>query len=339
MNVNDKTIDIVITWVNGSDSDWQKRKNEYLKKPDTDLRDERYRDSGSLKYLLRGINLHAPWVRKVHLLTEGHLPDWLNTECEKLNVVKHADFMPAETLPTFNSNAIEMYLHKIPDLSERFIYFNDDMLILKDVEESDFFVGNKPKDMLALQPVVANPNNPVMSNIFLNNSIVISRHFDKEESIKRNRSKYYHVGYPVKYFIYNILENAFPLYTSFYTVHGPSPFLKSTFEEVWEKEREVLYATANNHIRSKDDVSQYLFREWEKQKGNFVPSNLHRNFAYFEIGNDNRKLISCIKGKKKKLICINDTCKEVDFEKAVNEINDALESSLSQNSPFEKMNK
>jgi len=335
MNENEKTIDIVITWVDGNDPDFIRRKNEYLKDRDTDIRDERYRDSGSLKYLLRGIENYAPWVRKVHLVTEGHLPKWLNTGYEKLNVVKHEDFMPAETLPTFNSNAIEMYLHKIPDLSERFIYFNDDMLIIKEVKESDFFVGNKPKDMLALQPVVANPVNPVMSNIFLNNAIVISRHFDKEENIKKNKSKYYHVGYPLKYFIYNFLENAFPLYTSFYTVHGPAPFLKSTFEEVWKKEHDTLYATANNHVRSKDDVSQYLFREWEKQKGNFIPVNLHKDFAYFEIGDDNRKLISCIKGKKKKMICINDTSNDADFDKAVREINEALDKDLPGKSRYE----
>ncbi len=139
----------------------------------------------------------------------------------------------------------------------------------------------------------------------------------------------------MKYFVYNFLENAFPLYTSFYTVHGPAPFLKSTFEEVWKKEHDTLYATANNHVRSKDDVSQYLFREWEKQKGNFIPVNLHKDFAYFEIGDDNRKLISCIKGKKKKMICINDTSKDADFDKAVREINEALDKNLPGKSRYE----
>ena len=97
------------------------------------------------------------------------------------------------------------------------------MLILKKLNEEDFFVGGKPKDMLALQPVVANPYNPVMSNILLNDSIVISRHFDKRPNIKKNISKYFHIGYPLMYFVYNMLELVFPLYTGFYTVHGPSP--------------------------------------------------------------------------------------------------------------------
>ena len=338
MNENEKTIDFVITWVDGSDPQWIEKRNTYKEDKTVDQRSERYRDFGTLKYVLRGIASYAPWVRKVYLITEGHLPEWINKDCDKLVIVRHDEFMPEEVLPTFNSNAIEMYLHRIPGLSEKFVYFNDDMLILKKLNEEDFFVGGKPKDMLALQPVVANPYNPVMSNILLNDSIVISRHFDKRPNIKKNISKYFHIGYPLMYFVYNMLELVFPLYTGFYTVHGPSPLLKSTYDELWEKEYDVLYATAENRFRSKDDVTQYLFREWQKQKGDFVPSNLHRNFKYFNTQNDNKSLLSVIKNKRKKMICINDSSIEYDYEKVRAEIMDALEESLSQKSPFERMN-
>lgn len=338
MNENEKTIDFVITWVDGSDPQWIEKRNTYKEDKTVDQRSERYRDFGTLKYVLRGIASYAPWVRKVYLITEGHLPEWINKDCDKLVIVRHDEFMPEEVLPTFNSNAIEMYLHRIPGLSEKFVYFNDDMLILKKLNEEDFFVGGKPKDMLALQPVVANPYNPVMSNILLNDSIVISRHFDKRPNIKKNISKYFHIGYPLMYFVYNMLELVFPLYTGFYTVHGPSPLLKSTYDELWEKEYDVLYATAENRFRSKDDVTQYLFREWQKQKGDFVPSNLHKNFKYFNTQNDNKLLLSVIKNKRKKMICINDSSIEYDYEKVRTEIMDALEESLSQKSPFERMN-
>lgn len=338
MSDKEKTIDFVIAWVDGNDPAWIEKRNKFREDAGDDVRSERFRDFGTLKYLLRGIDVYAPWVRKVHLVTEGHLPEWLNTECEKLSVVKHEDFMPAELLPTFNSNSFEMYLHKIPGLSDKFVYFNDDMIILNNIYENDFFVGDKPKDMLAFQPVVANPYNPVMSNILLNVSLVISRHFDKRENVKKNISGYYHIGYPLMYFVYNILELAFPLYTGFYTVHGASPLLKSTYEELWEKERDTLYATAKNRFRSKDDVTQYLFREWEKQKGNFVPANLHKNFKYFEIKDDNSKLLSFISKKKIKMICINDSSKEVDYEKARKEVIAALEKCLPVKSSFEKTN-
>ncbi|MBP5529152.1 MAG: Stealth CR1 domain-containing protein [Lachnospiraceae bacterium] len=338
MSENEKTIDFVITWVDGSDPEWIEKRNTYKEDNSADTRSERYRDFGTLKYLLRGIDAYAPWVRKVYLITEGHLPEWINKDCDKLSIVRHADFMPEELLPTFNSNAIEMYLHKIPGLSEKFVYFNDDMIILKKLKEEDFFLRDKPRDMLALQPVVANPYNPVMSNILLNDSIVISRHFDKRKNIKANISKYFHIGYPLMYFVYNFLELAFPLHTGFYTVHGASPFLKSTFEELWEKEHDTLYATAQNRFRSKDDVTQYLFREWEKQKGNFVPANLHRDFRYFNTQNDNKSLLSVIRKRSKKMICINDSSIEYDYEKTRTEVLDALEKSLSRKSPFEVMN-
>ena len=336
--MSENKIDFVISWVNGEDPEWISKRNSYKEEINADVRNERYRDFGTLKYLLRGIDLYAPWVRKVYLVTEGHLPEWLNKDCDKLEIVCHKDFMPAEVLPTFNSNAIEMYLHKIPGLSEKFVYFNDDMIILKKLEETDFFVKDKVKDMLALQPVVANPVNPVMSNILLNDSIVISRHFDKRENIKSHKSKYYHIGYPLMYFVYNIFELAFPLYTGFYTVHGASPFLKSTYEELWEKESETLYATAKNRFRSEADVTQYLFREWAKQKGDFVPANLHKDFKYFEIKDDNSRLLSFISRKKIKMICINDSSKEVDYEKAREEVISELEKCLPHKSPFEKTN-
>ena len=108
-----------------------------------------------------------------------------------------------------------------------------------------------------------------------------------------------------------------------------------TYEEVWKNEGGYLESLNGNRFRDDTDVNQYLFREWEKQKGNFIPVNLHKDFAYFEIGDDNRKLISCIKGKKKKMICINDTSKDADFEKAVSEINEALDKNLPGKSRYE----
>ena len=138
--MSEKSIDFVISWVDGEDPEWISKRNSYKEENDADVRSERYRDFGTLKYLLRGIDSYAPWVRKVYLVTEGHLPEWLNKDCDKLEVVRHEDFMPAEVLPTFNSNAIEMYLHKIPGLSEKFVYFNDDMVILKKLEETDLLV-------------------------------------------------------------------------------------------------------------------------------------------------------------------------------------------------------
>jgi len=70
----------------------------------------------------------APWVRKIHFVTCGQKPEWLNADHPKLSLVNHSDYIPQQFLPTFNSSLIEIYLHRIPDLTEHFVYFNDDFL-------------------------------------------------------------------------------------------------------------------------------------------------------------------------------------------------------------------
>lgn len=91
-------IDFVITWVDGNDPDWQKQKMEYSMQPDLsqkqDDRKERYRDWDLLRYWFRGVERFAPWVRRIHFVTWGHLPSWLNKEHPKLNIVNHKDFIP-----------------------------------------------------------------------------------------------------------------------------------------------------------------------------------------------------------------------------------------------------
>lgn len=335
-------IDFVVTWVDGADEAWRREKAKYSQtakhdqKTADDDRRERYRDWELLRYWFRGVERYAPWVRKIFFITWGHLPAWLDAENPKLQIVRHGDYIPEEYLPTFNSNVLEIYLHKIRGLSEHFVYFNDDMFLLDRVAPEDFFRAGKPCDMLALQAVVANPSNPVMSYLYLNNSMVLSRHFDKRQNMKSRPGSYFHIGYPPTRFWYNVLERAFPLYTGFYTVHGPSPFCKRTFQEVWDQEGGVLRAMSGNRFRSGSDVTQYLFREWQKLSGNFQPRNLQRDFGYFEIGEDNRKLLKTIRTQKRRIVCINDTWHEGDFQSVKAQLQGAFEQIFPTPSGFER---
>ena len=144
-NKKQEKIDIVILWVDGNDPEWLKQKNKYLEiKGDTNI--NRFRDCENLQYLFRGIEKYAAWVNKIFFITWGHIPKWLNTNNEKLEIVRHAEFIPNEYLPTFNSNVIEMNLHRIKKLSSKFILFNDDLFILKELKPTDFFEKDLPKD-------------------------------------------------------------------------------------------------------------------------------------------------------------------------------------------------
>ena len=337
---NQQSIDFVITWVDGSDETWQQEKRETLLhqglSEKVDDRKERYRDWDNLQYWFRGVEKYAPWVRKIHFVTWGHLPKWLNTEHPRIHIANHKDFIPEEYRPTFNSHTIEWNFHRIPDLAEQFVYFNDDMFLTNRVCQEDFFKNGKPVDMLALQPDVANTDNPVMPYIYLNNAMVLAKYFDKRRNMKEQPGAYFHIGYPPMYFFYNMLELAFPRFTGFYTVHGPSPLLKDTYRKLWSTEPELLHRVCSHPFRHKEDISQYVLREYQKLSGEFVPANVRKMCGYYDVEAYNKKLVKAICRQEKKIVCINDSNHDIDFEKAKNEINTALEQIFPERSSFEK---
>src|SRR5690606_29387339 len=85
----------------------------------------RYRSRDELRWAMRSVHLFAPWVRRLHLVTAGQAPEWLDTSHEQVALVDHRDIFPADALPTFNSHAIESRLQHVPDLAEHFLYLND----------------------------------------------------------------------------------------------------------------------------------------------------------------------------------------------------------------------
>ncbi|MDR1826382.1 MAG: Stealth CR1 domain-containing protein [Rickettsiales bacterium] len=141
-------IDLVYLWVDGNDPAWRAKKDAAIKKAGGKVSKiavaaERYEDNDELKYSLRGAEKFAPWINNIFIVTDGQVPKWLNLTHPKIHVIDHSDIMPPEFLPCFNSAFIEMFLHKIPGLSEHFIYANDDMLFGKSVSPGFFFDKNK----------------------------------------------------------------------------------------------------------------------------------------------------------------------------------------------------
>ena len=332
-------IDFVMAWVDDADPAWRRERDAYAGNKGRSAAsngDARYRDWELLRFWFRGVERFAPWVRRIHFVTWGHLPEWLDTTNPKLAVVNHRDFIPQEYLPTFSSHPIELNFHRIPGISEQFVYFNDDVFLLRPVKDTDFFADGKPKDMLALQPVVANREDDMMPYIYLNNAMLLAKYFDKRENVKKQPGAYFHPGYPLLYFGYNLLELAFPRFTGFYTIHGPSPLLKSTYETVWQLEPEWLDRTCGNRFRSREDISQYVLREWQKLSGSFKPCNAARFCKYFNIGEDNDGLLRTITGRRAASVCINDSVGFAEFERVRQEIEQAFERILPEKSSFER---
>ncbi len=133
-------MDIVITYVNGLDPEWQKEYQLHTHHP---ILEKRFRDWGTLRYIMRGIETYMPFIRKVHLVvaTESQVPQWINRQ--ETHVVLHRDIIPRQLLPTFNCNPIELHLHNIEDLDEEYLYFNDDIFPLLPCYPTDFFRNGK----------------------------------------------------------------------------------------------------------------------------------------------------------------------------------------------------
>jgi len=148
-------IDAVFTWVNGSDSKHVAKRLHYLddlEKPGTlaiAATSTRFQQSGELWYSVRLARKHAPWLRKIHIVTDSQTPSWLTEEIARdldINLVDHKEIFQGfeDYLPTFNSRTIEAMLYRIPGLSEHFIYLNDDFFIIKPVQPGEYFLDGMP---------------------------------------------------------------------------------------------------------------------------------------------------------------------------------------------------
>ena len=323
-------IDFVITWVDNRDPAWQEEKNKYVSQSTgKDCSDRRYRNWNLLQYWFRGIEQFAPWVNKIHFVTCGHLPEWLNTKHPKLNIVRHSEFIPEHFLPTFNSNAIELNMHRISGLSEQFVYFNDDMFLINRVSSEDFFKDSLPCDLAVLGAVL--PQDEPVSNIIFNNTKIINRYFSKKDLTIRQWRKVLCFCYG-KLLIRTLCLYPFSKHTGFYDPHLAIPLRKDTFYNLWEKIKDELENTCSHKVRTSQDYSIWLMRYWQLVSGEFKPHKMLGK--YFEIGN--KELISYIRSQKGKMVCCNDVRDNVDFEQEKRNLMKVFDYILPEKSSFEK---
>lgn len=327
-------IDFVITWVDDKDPSWQKDFNAYLheRQYSDDTRHIRYRNWDNLRYWFRGIEKFAPWVNKIHLVSCGQIPAWLNLNAPKLHFVKHSDYISREYLPTFNSDTILLNLHRIKELSEYFVLFDDDMFLIDNVGPEIFFRKGLPCDKAAIN--VLSPSS-IFSHNIVNDLCVINSSFKKHEMLCKHFIKWFSPQAGTK-LLRTLFLLPWPHFTGFYDTHLPQVFLKSTFEEVWEKHEEILRRSTAARFRSIADVTSWLFRYWQLVKGDFVPLNVQKYGAYFYISDNSiDKIVQTIEYQKKKIVCLNDG--EVStFEEAKCMINAAFRKILPEKSSFEK---
>jgi hypothetical protein len=146
MNTNER-VDVVYLWVDGSDPVWRKRRQMAQQHMDACQRHQvaahgdvegRFRDNDELRFSLRALDRFFPDHGHVYIVTDGQVPAWLRAN-PQLSIIDHHDLIPRQALPTFDSSHIESYIHRIPGLSERYFYFNDDVFFGSHVDVADWF--------------------------------------------------------------------------------------------------------------------------------------------------------------------------------------------------------
>jgi len=130
-------IDAVITYVDINDSNFRSQ----LKDKNQQKNLSRFESNQEIIYNLRSLEKHMGFIRTIYLLISDfqQIPTFLVASHYQLRIVRHSDIIPSSILPTFNSTVIENFIHKIPNLSEHFLYINDDWIVLKPRQWYHFF--------------------------------------------------------------------------------------------------------------------------------------------------------------------------------------------------------
>lgn len=263
-------MDAVITYVNGLDPVWQQSYAAFFGE---DLLQKRFRDWGTLKYLLRGIETYLPFVERVYLVVSGEsqVPEWVNRE--HLHIVLHEDIIPEEYLPVFSSNPIEMCLHRIPGLSEEYVYFNDDCFPVAPCEPTDFFEGGRAVLLPSTQRLCYGMFRHIVRN---------SDHLARRGA------------------------GLLPERSYIRPQHTCTPMLRSACEELFESQNEAIMEIVSHRRRTDTDCAQYLYTDYMYYTGRTIGRRMSNKHFSLALATPS-KMSSYICNPSRKIVCINDT--------------------------------
>ncbi len=338
-------IDFVLPWVDPMDKCWQERKEKYSENPSLSNVKARYRDMETLKYVLRAIEQNCPWYNKIFLITEGHYPKWLNLKSEKVTLVTHEEMYFDKThLPTFNSSSIEMNLANIPNLSEYFVYLNDDTMIMRETPISRFFVEDKAVDFLSHGWVARNDffdkikpigvwGHSIKNNLrLINNKLGVG---------KLKTEHLYADSYPFIDKISNFLmKNFYKKALRIAHWHHPQPYKKRTLEEVYKAFRYEMMVCSVNKFRKNNDLTQYLYRYWRLLRGDFYPkkyNDAYKDMSPVSLESLNNIIRGIESDENIRFACFNDNLKlsEEEYDKIKERLQEYLEGKFPQKASFE----
>lgn len=309
MDVFKNEIDFVVTWVDGENPLWKRQMLKY-KKMCNALNylngQERFRSSFELLELwLIGVKKYAPWVRFVFLIVDPITKrKCMSLQSNKVRVISHEEFIPMEFLPTYNSNVIELNIHKLSGLSNNFVLFNDDCFVMNDVEPTDFFFNNTPVDY----DVNASLEERSRGNdIHINDLNIIKRIYDFQD---------YRIKYLFK-FGSNLLDKGFwrtvignaltDDFIGWRDEHLPVSYSKRDFERAFLEDRKLLINQSKRRFRSESDLTHHFIKYNRIISGDYIHRKSGVVGKYIEMNEDiDETLQGYEKRRLPKILCIND---------------------------------
>lgn len=279
-------IDLVITYVNSNDSEWQKLYKQYAPNiNDLEITGkQRFRENICFKYYFRGIESFVPWINKVFLVVQSksQVPSWINQNTVK--VVLHEDFIPKEHLPVFNSQAIEMFLWNIPGLSEKFLYSNDDTYFVGPLKPEDFFEDGKIKTTFAR--ISLNGEMPLWKKAIINSGLLANK---KEQQSLLSANSY------------------------ITPTHTIRPYFKSKMIELYNNKKQEINSSITK-FRDEKNYTVYLYDFYLKSLG-LVVNKTYKSAYHSSNASIGLIANTLINPDLYKIICINDTTEEYDLKR------------------------
>ncbi len=305
----------------------------------------RFRDMETLKYVLRSIEQNCSWYNKIYLITKGYHPEWLNIDHPKIKLIREDElYFNKSHLPVFSASSIEMNLANLKDISEQFIYLNDDMIIMQKLDINRFFINEKPVDFFYHAWI---PRNKLFTFFkgddtwvhSLNNSLqLINKKFSP---IKLDKQYLYHKSYsPMHKFSNFLLSNVYKKIFWLRHWHHPQPYLKNTLKEVYIEFKDEMMECSQNKFRDNNDLTQYLYRYWQLAKGEFYPykhnDDLIANITSFSVL---EKMIDILNTNHHiNFVCFNDSTdlSDSEYNKVKTKLRNYLEKYFPDKASFEK---
>ncbi len=307
-------VDMVFTYVDGDDPVYLETRSRYRSElPDTtpsksisdsgDV-DIRFRNVGEITFSVNSVLKYLPWIRTIFIVTETpRLPvstHLLNSG--RVRIIDPAEFIPSRYLPTFSSNVIESFLHRIEGLSEIFLYNNDDYMHFAFIRP-DFFYSTGENGAVSLE---------------LHAYPAVFRWIKCQYShISNYHTNLHTVGISNAYLFLRRCTHRLAAHNILAPVHATKIWRKSTARQVEKEFGSILEETRRRRFRDARDLSYYTIlysmeKKWNPHDrlhlhfwGSLFAPNTMFDFTAFSLLGNSTLFWKRVAGSHARLACLN----------------------------------